>query len=372
MAPHDDGAPPEPPVTSMNGSVTHGPMPFPASCAGAPLVVFATMLIDVVNSRFEAEYQRRRKEDEARAVDEEYDFIVVGGGTSGCILASRLSESTSATVLLLERGGTEPEEARVPALQPYVWRSNSVEYPKSVSEQQNCNEYHSSSGPQRVSWQQYRHPVMHRLAKAMLHEGVPFRLDVNSRDQLGFTVVQTTTDGGERYSTYRCMDGSWRLNCVSVVAVALHPSSRGSVRLNTSAPTSAPVVRLGYYEKASDVDVVMEGVRRARRLAAPLRSLGLELMPNDCGGFPHDSDEYARCLVRTTSGATYHWVGSCPMGPGDKAVVDTRLRVHGLRHLRVADASVMPSLPSGNTMAAVIMVAEYAADLIKKEHVISH
>lgn len=184
--------------------------------------------------------------------------------------------------------------------------------------------------------------------------------------------VQLLFFGSARGTGERCMDGSWRLNCVSVVAVALHPSSRGSVRLNTSAPTSAPVVRLGYYEKASDVDVVMEGVRRARRLAAPLRSLGLELMPNDCGGFPHDSDEYARCLVRTTSGATYHWVGSCPMGPGDKAVVDTRLRVHGLRHLRVADASVMPSLPSGNTMAAVIMVAEYAADLIKKEHVISH
>ncbi len=64
-------------------------------------------------------------------------------------------------------------------------------------------EHHSTTGPQRVSWQKYRHPVMYRLAQAMNREGVPFVLDVNAGRQLGYTVLQTTTGEGERYSTYR-------------------------------------------------------------------------------------------------------------------------------------------------------------------------
>ena len=83
-----------------------------------------------------------------------------------------------------------------------------------------------------------------------------------------------------------------------------------------------------------------------------------------CRAHERGSDAYLRCVVRTSSGAVYHWVGSCRMG----AVVDTALRVLAVRGLRLADASVMPSPPSGNTMAATIMVAERAADLIKQDH----
>lgn len=88
-----------------------------------------------------------------------------------------------------------------------------------------------------------------------------------------------------------------------------------------------------------------------------------------CDIFEFQSDDYWRCSVRHLSSALYHPVGSCSMGPTDDgaSVVDPRLRVHGMRNLRVVDASVMPKIVSGNTNAATMMIALKAGYMIQED-----
>jgi choline dehydrogenase len=113
-----------------------------------------------------------------------------------------------------------------------------------------------------------------------------------------------------------------------------------------------------------DVADVFEGSRLLRRLAAaePLASvIAEELQP----GPDKQSDEALLADFRARSGTVFHASGTCAMGPDpDRAVVDARLRAHGLERLRVVDASVFPAVTSGNTTAPTIMVAEKAADVI--------
>lgn len=104
-----------------------------------------------------------------------------------------------------------------------------------------------------------------------------------------------------------------------------------------------------------------------------LRSLNATLNPNEIPGCAHLkwlSDDFWRCMARHYTQTIYHPVGTCKMGPPtDKyAVVDTYLKVYGVKNLRVVDASIMPTIPTGNTNAPTIMLAEKAADMIKDEH----
>jgi choline dehydrogenase len=109
---------------------------------------------------------------------------------------------------------------------------------------------------------------------------------------------------------------------------------------------------------------MIRGIRAARRVYAqePLRGLIVrELVPGaECA-----SDADLERFIRTTGAITQHAVGTCRMGMDARAVVDAQLRVHGLAGLRIADASVMPNVPGGNTNAPTIMVGEKAADLIR-------
>jgi choline dehydrogenase len=81
-----------------------------------------------------------------------------------------------------------------------------------------------------------------------------------------------------------------------------------------------------------------------------------------------ESDEALMDYVRSSANTVYHPVGTCKMGDDPMAVVDARLRVHGIAGLRVADASIMPKIPSGNTNAPTIMIGEKAADMIRRDH----
>src|SRR5205823_7954931 len=93
--------------------------------------------------------------------------------------------------------------------------------------------------------------------------------------------------------------------------------------------------------------------------------VGDELMPGPGTGA---SDEDLYEFVKNTADSYHHQAGSCRMGLDDMAVVDPRLRVHGIEGLRVADASVMPAVPSGNCHAGIVMIAERCADMIKHAH----
>jgi choline dehydrogenase-like flavoprotein len=118
----------------------------------------------------------------------------------------------------------------------------------------------------------------------------------------------------------------------------------------------------------------VEGVKIAVKMSATkaFRQFGSRMhripIPR-CKNHPFGSDEYWECAVRSISMSIYHPVGTCKMGPESDpdAVVDPRLRVHGVKGLRVIDASIMPTIVSGNTNAPVIMIGEKGADLVKED-----
>jgi len=157
-------------------------------------------------------------------------------------------------------------------------------------------------------------------------------------------------------------------------AVHLHPSDKGEIRLKSADPLAHPIIDHHYLKTAVDVDVLVKGLRMFTDVAAKSPELkAFDVQYSEVGPVPGCekyeilSDDYLKCSVRNRAITLYHPVGSCRMGKkGENSVVDSELRVHGVDGLRVVDASVFPDQVSGNTHAPTIMVAEKAADLIKK------
>jgi choline dehydrogenase len=149
--------------------------------------------------------------------------------------------------------------------------------------------------------------------------------------------------------------------------VSCIPEARGSVTISGPDPDLPPVIDPNYLGAIEDVDRIVAGIKVAREIAAttPFGDwAGAEVLP----GGDADTDEKLRAFAATGTGTYYHPVGTCAMGTSPESVVDPELRVHGLRNLRVADASIMPRVVSVNTNAATIMIAEKAADLIGQSH----
>ncbi|WP_233839133.1 GMC family oxidoreductase [Paraburkholderia sp. ZP32-5] len=147
----------------------------------------------------------------------------------------------------------------------------------------------------------------------------------------------------------------------------LRPHSRGSVEIRSADPLQYPAIRANYLSDPRDHPVVIGGIRVARRIAAA-PSLAPHIVSEFVPGERYQSDAELLDAARQFSQSIYHPAGTCKMGRDATAVVDERLRVHGLAALRVVDASIMPELVSGNTNAPVIMIAEKAADMILEDH----
>ena len=143
----------------------------------------------------------------------------------------------------------------------------------------------------------------------------------------------------------------------------LRPESRGFVRIKSSDPLAAPAMQPNYLSTAYDRQMLVAGIRLARRLAAT-KALSPYVEREHRPGPAATSDEDLLEFAKGTGGTIFHPSGTCKMGRDSQAVVDPKLRVHGLEDLRVVDCSVMPTLVSGNTNVPVIMIAEKAADLI--------
>lgn len=151
---------------------------------------------------------------------------------------------------------------------------------------------------------------------------------------------------------------------ITADAVVLHPKSRGTVTLRSADPAAKPRIRFNCLADPDDLTTLRRGLRAARRIYATSPQSDLiesEVAP----GVDVDSDAALDAYIRATAGVTQHPVGTCSMAAGAGRVVDAQLRVAGIDGLRVADASVMPTVPGGNTYAAVLMIAERAADLIR-------
>lgn len=150
---------------------------------------------------------------------------------------------------------------------------------------------------------------------------------------------------------------------VTIMATAVAVASRGRVALQSADPRWKPHIDPGYLTEQRDLDTLVEGVRQARTIAEqpPLSELlGAEREPGSQARSASDLRAYVRRAVQTL----YHPVATCAMGSADSAVCDPRLRVRGVEALRVVDASVMPSVPRGNTHAPAVALAERAADVI--------
>jgi choline dehydrogenase len=143
----------------------------------------------------------------------------------------------------------------------------------------------------------------------------------------------------------------------------LQPKSCGWVKLRSTNPADAPRILVNMFDDPGDLDAMVRAIRLGRRIYAqsPLREMiRCETLP----GPGTDTDANLKEHIRRNAGHRSHPVGTCRMGRDAGAVVDPQLRVHGIEGLRVADASVMPEVPSGNTNVPSMMIGERAADLI--------
>jgi choline dehydrogenase len=148
-----------------------------------------------------------------------------------------------------------------------------------------------------------------------------------------------------------------------VGVVVLHPHSRGRVTLRSASPIDPPKIFMDIMKDPVEFETMRRGIREARRIyrTGPQGELtGKEITP----GPEVDSDAALDEFIRSACSVTQHPVGTCSMGMGAEAVVDPQLKVIGIEGLRVADASVMPTVPGANTNASAIMVGEKASDLI--------
>ncbi|KAG6461244.1 hypothetical protein O3G_MSEX012505 [Manduca sexta] len=160
---------------------------------------------------------------------------------------------------------------------------------------------------------------------------------------------------------------------LGIYPTLLHPKSRGSILLADADPQSPPIINANYLDHPDDVEDLLKAIDFIRELVKTktFRNLGIRIATIDipgCSDFSKETKQFWTCYIRHMATTIYHPVGTAKMGPmSDKtSVVNQDLRVHGVEQLRVVDASVMPLITGGNTIAPTLAIAEKAADMIKK------
>ena len=150
----------------------------------------------------------------------------------------------------------------------------------------------------------------------------------------------------------------------SCIVCVLHPQSRGKVTLRSVNPADKPKINLGIFTEQADIDLAIEGIRRTRAVYAQEPQASLIRSENLPGATMQSNEELTK-HIKAFAATMQHPAGTCSMGTGTNAVVDAELKVRGVDGLRVADASVFPTLPGGNINAPVIMVGEKCADFLR-------
>ena len=161
-------------------------------------------------------------------------------------------------------------------------------------------------------------------------------------------------------------DGAHKFSAFTASVCQLRPHSRGYLEIKSKDPLVHPAIHPNYLSDERDHQVAIDGIKTARRIAeAP--ALAPHITDEYVPGRQYQSDEELLEAARLYSQTIYHPTSTCKMGHDQMAVVDDRLRVHGLSNLRVVDASIMPEIVSGNTNAPTIMIAEKASDMILED-----
>ena len=154
---------------------------------------------------------------------------------------------------------------------------------------------------------------------------------------------------------------------MSVHVLLLHPESRGTVQLASADPHAAPRLQYNYLTAPQDIATMAEGLQRVHAIMMQTPTFAGRVRRDMRTAHCKTPEDWAQ-FARAATGTNYHPVGSCRMGPdATDAVVDARLRVHGLEGLRVVDSSIMPRIVGGNTMAPSIMIGEKGAEMIRQD-----
>jgi len=154
---------------------------------------------------------------------------------------------------------------------------------------------------------------------------------------------------------------------ITVSVCNLRPQSRGTMHIRSTNPFDAPLISPNYLSAEADKQVAVDSIRHARRLMAT--DTMAKFNPNEIKpGLAYESDAEVLEAAGDVATTIFHPIGTAKMGDDALAVVSDTLEVHGLEGLRVVDASIMPTIVSGNTHAPVVMIAEKAADMILAKH----
>lgn len=152
---------------------------------------------------------------------------------------------------------------------------------------------------------------------------------------------------------------------ISCHVCLLNPKSRGTIKISGPSMDDPLLIDPNFYDDADDLEQMLKGFKLTQKLMQA--DAFKQIIKEDLFTADIKTDEDIRQLLRNRSDTVYHPVGSCKMGVDDMAVVDPQLRVYGIQHLRVVDASIMPTVVNGNTNAPVMMLAEKAVDLIRQD-----
>ena len=190
------------------------------------------------------------------------------------------------------------------------------------------------------------------------------QLFCDSREGLASPDLQLLfTPGSTNTLKFGQLDDKPAMSCVVCV---VKPDSRGTVMATSADPFARPAIKPNYFTTHTDELALLGGTRHVRRIFSQ-PSLAQYSIGETSPGPDVQSDEEVLSYARKFGNTLYHPVGTCKMGDDPRAVVDSRLRVRGIQALRVIDASVMPTLTTGNTNAPTIMIGEKGAAMIKED-----
>jgi choline dehydrogenase len=190
----------------------------------------------------------------------------------------------------------------------------------------------------------------------------PAALFVRTRQELATPDVKISV---APFSSDKLQDGLHPWSGFGLTVYQLRPESRGEIRLKSANPTDPPAMLPNYLGTETDRRAIVDGLKIGRRILAtsPMRHyVSEEYQP----GASVTTDEQLLLHARNTGNTVFHPTSTCKMGVDAMAVVDPELRVYGIEGLRVVDASIMPTVISGNTNAATIMIGEKAADMVRQ------